>query len=534
MASIGNTFPMRVDGSARSERLGHVWSYFGYDECNYTTTAGGQQLIKDLVAINAEPVYLRAHHLLTSGDCRPSLKWSSTNVYTEDADGRPVYDWKVLDEIMDTFVKSGSRPYVEIAFMPEALSSKPQPYIADTPAKIGGGASYPPKDYQKWYELIRAWAARSKERYPGCEKTWVWELWNEPDIVYWRGSIEEYCKLYDYTEAAIHEVMPGAIVGGPDVAGGGSELFIQFMEHCVGGTNAVTGKTGTRVDLLSFHAKGRTDFIEGHVQMDLGVNLQRIQTGFSNIAKMTKLRDKPVVIGECDPEGWAARSSKLFPANGYRNGSAYAAYEVAVIKHTLDLARRAGVNLQGILTWAFMFDEKEYFEGFRTLATNGVHKPVLNAYKMLGRLRGGRVPATSGGAVGLDGILARGVRHKADIDVLATATDGSVQAILWNYHDNMVAAEPARVKLSVKVPGTMSGQARLRHWRIDYEHSNAHTRWLAMGSPQQPTAEQTAELKQAMELELLGPEREVAIRNGVVETEFELPRFGVSMVEIEK
>jgi xylan 1,4-beta-xylosidase len=525
---------VKVDGAAKAELLRHVWSYYGYDECNYTTSVGGRQLIKDLVAINTAPAYLRAHHLLTSGDGKPSLKWSSTNVYTEDADGKPVYDWKIMDEIMDAVVKSGSLPYVEIAFMPEALSTKPEPYIADTPAKIGGGASYPPKDYQKWYDLIRAWAARSKERYPDCEKKWVWELWNEPDIVYWRGSIAEYCKLYDYTEAAIHDVMSDAIVGGPDAANGGSELFIQFMEHCVGGTNAVTGKTGTRVDLLSFHAKGRTDFIDGHVQMDLGVNLQRIQMGFSNIAKVTQLRDRPVVIGECDPEGWAARSSKLFPCNGYRNGSAYAAYEVAVIKHSIDLARRAGVNLQGVLTWAFMFDDKEYFEGFRTLATNGLHKPVLNGFKMLGRLRGGRIPATSSGALGIDGILSRGIRHEPDIDVLATATDDSVQAVIWNYHDNMVESAPAKVRLSMKVSAAMGAQVKLRHWRVDDAHSNAYTKWLAMGSPQQPSAAQTTELKKAMELELLEPQREVAVKNGAVEVDFELPRYAVSLVEIVK
>jgi len=435
---------------------------------------------------------------------------------------------------MDAVVDDGALPYVEIAFMPEALSSKPVPYIAETFDKIGAGASYPPKDYKKWYDLIRAWALHSKERYPDVEKRWIWELWNEPDITYWRGSVSDYCRLYDYTEAAIHDVMPNAIVGGPDAAGGGSELFIRFMEHCVRGRNAVTGKKGTRVDLLSFHAKGRTDFVEGHVQMDLGVNLQRIQTGFSNIAKMPELRDRPVVIGECDPEGSAARSSKMFTGNGYRNGSAYAAYEVAVMKHTLDLAQRAGVNLKAVLTWAFMFDGREYFEGFRTLATNGIHKPVLNAFKMLGRLKGCRVPATSTGALGLERILAQGIRQEPDIDALAAATDSSVQVVLWNYHDNMVKASATAVHLAIKVPADMGSSVKVRHWRIDDNHSNAHTKWLALGSPQQPSSTQTQELRCAMELRELEPEREAAVKDGVVEIDFQLPRYGVSLVEITK
>ena len=216
--AMGTNLPVTVsvDATAEGTPLRHVWSWYGYDECNYTTSPSGRSLISDLAAINSEQVYLRAHHLLTSGVGTPSLKWSSTNAYIEDAAGRPLYSWKILDGIMDAVVDAGALPYVEVAFMPEALSSKPVPYIAETFDKIGAGASYPPKDYKKWYDLVRAWALHSKERYPDVEKRWIWELWNEPDIIYWRGSVADYCRLYDYTEAAIHDVMPNAIVGGPD------------------------------------------------------------------------------------------------------------------------------------------------------------------------------------------------------------------------------------------------------------------------------------------------------------------------------
>jgi xylan 1,4-beta-xylosidase len=166
------------------------------------------------------------------------------------------------------------------------------------------------------------------------------------------------------------------------------------------------------LDYVGFHAKGRTKYVDGHTQMDLGRNLRTNQRGFSIIAEFPQFRGTPVIIGECDPEGAAALSSRVNPANGYRNGSAYAAYEVALMKHTLDLAAREGVNLQGVLTWAFMFDEKDYFEGFRTLSTNGIHKPVLNAFKMLGMLQGRRVPVISSGALGLDRILEKGFRDK--------------------------------------------------------------------------------------------------------------------------
>lgn len=63
-------------------------------------------------------VHVRAHNLLTTGDGTPALKWGSTNAYTEDADGNPVYDWTLVDRIFDTYIERGMKPYVEIASCP--------------------------------------------------------------------------------------------------------------------------------------------------------------------------------------------------------------------------------------------------------------------------------------------------------------------------------------------------------------------------------------------------------------------------------
>ncbi len=521
-----------VDTGVKGKPLRHVWQYYGYDECNYTTTPHAKDLMATLADINPEQVYLRQHFLLASGDGKPSLKWSSSNVYTEDSAGNPVYDWRIMDEMMDAIVASGCRPLIEIGFMPKDLSVRPEPYKSSDPFKMEGfGVYFPPKDYEKWAELIRRWARHSAQRYRGVEKGWLWELWNEPNIRYWQGTFEEYCKLFDYTELALHEVMPKAIFGGPHTAG--TPPFLrQFLEHCLKGKNYVTGRKGTQLDYIGFHSKGRTRFVDGHPQMDLGQNLRTNRQGFSIIADFPQYRGTPVIIGECDPEGAAALSSRVNPANGYRNGSAYAAYEVALMKHTLDLAAREGVNLQGVLTWAFMFDGKDYFEGFRTLSTNGIHKPVLNAFKMLGMLQGRRVDVTSSGALGLEKILDKGFRDKPDIDVLAVATEETVQALIWNYHDDMVEAEPAPVKLAIKAPQNGAKRARLVHYRIDDTHSNAYIRWLELNSPQKPEPDVLARLKAAAELELLEPVRFCDVRNGKVELNFSLPTYAVSLVEI--
>jgi len=79
-------------------------------------------------------------------------------------------------------------------------------------------------------------------------------LWNEPDSAYWHGSFDEYAKLYDYTESALHQALPDAALGGPAVIAADGPFLTQFLDHCASGTNAVTGEAGTRLDLVTFHA----------------------------------------------------------------------------------------------------------------------------------------------------------------------------------------------------------------------------------------------------------------------------------------
>jgi xylan 1,4-beta-xylosidase len=105
-----------------------LWAYFGYDEPNYTYMKDGQKLLSELAALSSMPVYVRAHNLLTTGDATPALKWGSTNAYTEDKKGRPVYDWKVVDQIFDAYISRGMKPIAQIGFMPEAMSTHPVPY----------------------------------------------------------------------------------------------------------------------------------------------------------------------------------------------------------------------------------------------------------------------------------------------------------------------------------------------------------------------------------------------------------------------
>lgn len=94
-----------------------IYRWFGYDESNFTTMKYGMQLLPELHNLSPVPVYIRTHHLLTSGNGVAELKWSSSNVFSLDANGKPVYDFTITDRTFDEFKKAGVRPFVELGFM---------------------------------------------------------------------------------------------------------------------------------------------------------------------------------------------------------------------------------------------------------------------------------------------------------------------------------------------------------------------------------------------------------------------------------
>lgn len=533
-----DTVRIRVDTRAARGAMTPIWAWFGYDEPNYTYMKDGKKLIGELQALSPVPVEIRAHHLLVTGDGTPALKWGSTNAYTEDANGKPVYDWTITDRIFDTYIQVKARPFVEIGFMPEALSTKPQPYVVNWPARDGGtGWSYPPKDYNKWAELVRQWVLHTVARYGKAEvEQWSWELWNEPDIFYWRGTPEEYNKLYDYTSDAVKRALPSARVGGPGTTGAGSTkaaaFLKQFLEHCARGANAATGKTGAPLDFISYHAKGSPKVVSGHVQMGLNKEMVDVQRGMEAINEFPQFRALPIVLSEADPEGCAACSARTYPQNLYRNGLMYPSYTAAAYSNIFKLADRYHSNMKGMLTWAFEFEGQPYFDGFRTLATNGVDKPVLNFFRMAGMMKGDRVKVESAGGVGLDKILAAGVRDAADIDGMATRADREMAVLVWNYHDDDLAGAAAAVRVSMNGIAKSAARVLVQHYRIDDEHSNAYTVWKQMGSPQQPTPEQYARLEAAGQLQLLGSPEWRQPQDGKLALDFTLPRHGVSLIRL--
>ena len=530
-------FPVsiHVDATARRGPLPPIWRFFGADEPNYAYAKDGQKLIGQLGALAPKRVYFRAHNLLTTGDGTPALKWGSTNAYTEDAQGRPVYDWTIVDRIFETYLSRGVRPYVQIGFMPQALSTRPEPYKHSwTPtAKYGEiftGWAYPPTDYSKWRDLVQAWVAHAVKKFGKTEvEHWYFEVWNEANIGYWQGTPEEFQTLYDYAVDGVRRALPTAKVGGPETAGSGGAFSRAFFHHVLDGRNAATGGAGAPLDFISFHAKGKPEFVDGHVRMGIATQLSVIDEGFRMISAYPEIKALPIVIGESDPDGCAACQG---PQLGYRNSTMYSSYTAASVARIYDLADRNDVNIEGALTWAFEFEDQPFFAGFRALATNGIPLPVLNVFRAFSRMASERIAATSDRAVTLDAIIEKGVRANADVGVLAARDRHKVTVLVWHYHDDDVPGPDASITLNVDHLALRQGRARLRHDRIDGTHSNAYSAWQRLGSPARPTPAQYAELERASQLATVEGPGTVPVVNGGAAMTFLLPRQGVSLISL--
>lgn len=535
-----------VNADRATTELRPIWNYFGYDEALTTITPEGKHLLGELNKMAEEPVRIRVHHLHTSGDGTLALKWSSTNVYSEDEHGKPVYDWTLFDAIFDELTRPGIEPFVQASFMPRALSAKPDPYTPTLTKRglpgndiLSGGAYYPPKDHRKWQTFIEAWVRHCVDRYGrDAAASWLWELWNEPESPYFKGTVEDYCRLYDHFAAAVKAVIPEARVGAPhttDPAWKNGDVFMEtFLEHCRSARNAATGGIGAPLDFIAYHAKGLTKLDEQkRVEMDLRNHLSTIDRYSEIIARFPEFAKLPVYIGESDPEGCAGCPSTLDPQRDYRRTSQFASYAAASFMRKQDLAASHGGNLQGAVSWAFTFHDQPWFNGLRALTTNEVALPVFNAFKLFNRLGRTRVESSSTGMLDTREIIARSVRGASDVGVVGTRTDdGALRVLLWNYHDVADGfSQPTPVELRINGVTADHDVTAATITRIDESNANAFTVWRKQGEPQSPSQQQIAMLHEAATLKPASLKSSSATAETV---DFDLNLLGhsVALVEI--
>jgi xylan 1,4-beta-xylosidase len=534
-----------VDAGASLGQLAHNWTYIGYDEVNYTYVPEGQQLLAKFMELQEQPYYVRPHHLLCTGNCHGFYKWGSTNAYLEDDQGSPVYDWTIVDLVLNTLLKYRCKPFVEIGFMPQDLAA-PECYDAAQENWTGQlyrsvGWACPPKDYQKWYDLIFSLVGHCAERYGRDEiATWYWELWNEPDIFYWRGSLEEFNKLYDYTAAAVKAACPEARVGGPattNPAPGGkaADFLDRFLDHCVYGTNAYTGRPGTPLDFITFHVKGGGYRADPRHRKQTPPSVKRILShtcsGYEIISRYPGLQHLECILSEIDPDGWAAGGAWDNANLNFRNTEYYPSFVAAAFDKVSKFARSQSWDLK-LLTWAFMFVGERCFEGTRAFSTQGIDKPILNLFRMYARMGAREVALSSSGAKDPLAYADQWGNDEApDISGFAALSDRpSLEVLLYNHHDDWDRQAEYTIELEVaNLPFERDGLI-VTHYRIDQSHSNAYAEWVRQGRPMYPTAEQRAAIEARAGLEQLEPPRAITSHAGKISLSFTMPVHSISLL----
>ena len=187
---------VRVDCGAPLGPLRRIWTSFGYDEINWTSTPDRQAPPPDhpRASPSSRTTCARttSSTAASAGRCRTGEAATST---TRTPPGGRSTTSASPTRCMTRWCRPGTARWWSWRSRPRALvpedaekrfAFEPSP-TQWSPYEAGLWAM-PPKDYDKWGGLVRALVAHCVERY-GAESVrgWLWELWNEPDIAYWRG-----------------------------------------------------------------------------------------------------------------------------------------------------------------------------------------------------------------------------------------------------------------------------------------------------------------------------------------------------------
>lgn len=533
----------------------HYWKYIGYDECNYTYIPEGIKLLKEFEALEDAPYYFRTHFMYCTGNCHGTYKFGSTNVYTEDEEGNPIFDFTYYDKVIDAYLQTGNKPFIELGFMPMDLVDKNYLHPVEGQWQAYGqykevGWTCPPKDYEKWHLLIQETAKHLLDRY-GMEEvnTWYYELWNEPDIFYWSGTCAEYCKLFDYTEHAFHSILPEARLSGPAVTGifegGHAQTYFKFfLGHCKKGTNFYTQEMGTRLDFITFHVKGGGFPFEVHAKKavpSVESLVHQVKLGLDAIVEFA-YEHCEVVLSEADPDGWAAGGIYDNPNMIFRNTEYYATYVASTYAKIDELSCKYGIKVKP-LAWAFMFPGERCFEGTRAFSTQGIKKSVFNMFEIFGQLGYEKLSFKSDGSKNREYIEEPKIGNPShsqynaeeeETDISGFAVKGinnETQIVVFSHHNDRDQKESNTVNLVVS--NLMDKKdVTISHYRIDAEHSNAYAEWVRQGSPLYPDDMQYKAIKSRDNLEKLEKDRIVEVTDNKAEITFDIGAHGVSYLVI--
>ena len=409
--------------------------------------------------------YIRMHGLLTD----------DMGVYREDKNGNPEYNYQYVDVLFDYLQSIGMKPFVELGFMPSALASGSKTIF------WWRGNVTPPKDYNKWADLIKNLTAHFTERYGAEEvKTWYFEVWNEPNLSpgFWTGTQAEYFKLYQYSANAIKSVNKDFRVGGPATAG--AAWVPEMIGFC--------SKNEVPIDFISTHTYGvKQGYLDEYG--NAGTVLSKDPMSVSGDI----LNSRRQISGSAMPNlqlHYTEWSSSYTPADPIHDSYHEAAYILQKIK-------QVGTAANSMSYWVFtdIFEEAgprftPFHGGFGLLNTQGINKPAFYSYKFMNQL--GKTELT----------------NTDSTSWVCTDEKGNIQALLWDFTNTLpkdsinnqsyyIRDLPAKEKgkVIINISGLSKGSYKLEMYKVGYRANDAYATYLSMNKPKQLSKQQVEEIK---------------------------------------
>ena len=437
----------------------------GAGRANEGLRADWQQQLA-LVKKECDFKYIRMHGLLTD----------DMAVYREDNKGNPEYNYQYIDVLYDFILSIGMKPFVELGFMPSALASGRQTIF------WWKGNVTPPKDYNKWADLIRNLTNHWTERYGASEvKTWYFEVWNEPNLSpgFWSGTQADYFKLYEYSVKAIKSVNKDYKVGGPATAGAAwVPETIQFCE-----------KNSLPIDFISTHSYGvKAGFLDEYGSTGTILDKDEMSVSKDVIASHKQISSSTKPNLELHYTEW---SSSYTPADPIHDSYHEAAYILQKLK-------QVGNTANSMSYWVFtdIFEESgprftPFHGGFGLLNYQGIKKPAYYAYSFMNKL----------GETEL---------QNQDTESWACKNEkGGLQMLFWDFTNThpgdsvnnqtyYIRNLPSKTKGKVRidVSGIQKGKYQLEIYKVGYKSNDAYTTYFLMKRPNQLTKQQVTEIKQ--------------------------------------
>jgi xylan 1,4-beta-xylosidase len=405
------------------------------------------------------------------------------------------YNFTYLDRVMDSYLENGIRPFLELGFMPEKLKTGEQTVF------YWKGNVTPPSSYEKWAELITVTLNHLIDRY-GREEviTWPVEVWNEPNIPFWAGTMEEYFKLYEYSAAAVKKTDPRIQVGGPAICGVDPERWLRsFFEYCAKNNSPldfVTRHCYTAADLATIHGHYFHHTMSKPTKMiDELKQTRQIMSEYPLVANL------PLHITEFN--------SSYNPRCPVHDTDFNAAYIARILSEAGDYA-----DSYSYWTFSDVFEEMDvpmsvFHGGFGLVALNSIKKPTFYTFEFFSK-------------AGKE-LLYR------DEHLIVTKVDDKYVIIGWNWHD-MRDNKPSPDEGYVLSLPSVGKQALLVKKEVGGAHANPMQTWSNMGKPRSLTKDQKTILQAAAEP--LQTDEKLFEQNGIYKIEINIPCNHLCMFEI--